>query len=193
MTHKSRNDRRRVFKLDSKVGHVTRHAQQLFNVKKSEVKVRVTWRISRQKRNNSAVYGHINCKRGGNYRRGGRRVWYTFYVSRSKHTGSRNMADIQNINAKINVKRRQIAEILHSNRKSGSANRPALCLNLHLKCINNRFCACAVQMLLTMAANATKWSTFVVQYGKSTSSRTTAIWHFRATLTERVISRMRTN
>ena len=33
------------------------------------------------------------------------------------------MADIQNINSIINVKRRQIAEILHSNRKSGSANR----------------------------------------------------------------------
>jgi len=32
----------------------------------------------------------------------------------------------------------------------------------------------AVQMLLTMAANATKCSTFEVQYGKSTSTRTTA-------------------
>ena len=33
------------------------------------------------------------------------------------------MADIQIINAKINGKRRQIAEMLHSNRKSGSGNR----------------------------------------------------------------------
>ena len=65
-------------------------------------------------------------------------------------------------------------------------------LNLHLKCINNRFCACAVQMLVTMAPNATKSSTSEVQYGKSTSTTTNAIKHFRATLTERVISRMRT-
>jgi len=55
--------------------------------------------------------------------------------------------------------------------------------------INNRFCACAVQILLTVAANATKCSSVEVQYGKSTSTRTTAIRHFRATLTERVISR----
>jgi len=41
--------------------------------------------------------------------------------------------------------------------------------------------------------NATKCSTFEVQYDKSTSTRTTAIRHFRATLTEGVISRMRTN
>jgi len=33
MTHKSRTDRRSVFKLGSKVGSVTRHAQQLFKVK----------------------------------------------------------------------------------------------------------------------------------------------------------------
>ena len=39
---------------------------------------KVTWRISRQKRYNSAVYGQINFKRGENYRRDGRRVWYTF-------------------------------------------------------------------------------------------------------------------
>ena len=38
------------------------------------------WRISRQKRYNSAVDGNINFKLGGNYRRGGRRVWYTFQV-----------------------------------------------------------------------------------------------------------------
>jgi len=67
------------------------------------------------------------------------------------------------------------------------------CLNLHRKFINNRFCACAVQVLQTVVGNATKCSTFEVQYGKSMSTRTTAIRHFRATLTERVISRMRTN
>jgi len=42
MTHKSRTDRRRVFKLGSKVGNVTRHALQLFSVKRSKVKVKVT-------------------------------------------------------------------------------------------------------------------------------------------------------
>ena len=67
------------------------------------------------------------------------------------------------------------------------------CLNLHRKFINNRFCACAVQMLLKMAVNATICSTFEVQCGKSMSTRTTAVRHFRATLTDLVISRMRTN
>ena len=52
------------------------------------------------------------------------------------------------------------------------------CLNLHRKCIDNRFCACAVQTLLRMAANAIKCSTFEVQYGKGK---------------EGMISRMRTN
>jgi len=44
------------------------------------------------------------------------------------------------------------------------------------------------KMLLKMAVNATKCSTFEVQCGKSTS---TAIRHFKATLTDHVISRMR--
>jgi len=51
------------------------------------------------------------------------------------------------------------------------------CLNLHLKFINNRFCACAVQMLLKMAVNAAICSTFEVQYGKSTLVIKTAIGH----------------
>ena len=51
------------------------------------------------------------------------------------------------------------------------------CLNLHRKFINNRFCACAVQMLLKMAVNAAICSTFEVKYGKSMSARTTAIGH----------------
>ena len=47
-------------------------------------------------------------------------------------------------------------------------------------------------MLLTMAANATKCSTFEVQYTVNRRQQEqTAIRHFRATLTERVISRMR--
>ena len=51
------------------------------------------------------------------------------------------------------------------------------CLNSHRYSINNRFCACAVQMLLKMAVNAAICSTFEVQYGKSTSTRATAIGH----------------
>jgi len=51
------------------------------------------------------------------------------------------------------------------------------CLNLHLKRINNRVCACAVQMLLKMTVNVTICSTFEVQFGKSTSTRTTTIRH----------------
>ena len=39
MTHKSRTDRRRVFKLGSKVDNVTCHALQRFKVKRSIVKV----------------------------------------------------------------------------------------------------------------------------------------------------------
>jgi len=49
------------------------------------------------------------------------------------------------------------------------------------------------KMLLIMTANAAKCSTFEVQYGKSTSTKTSAIRHITATLTDRVISRMRTN
>jgi len=49
MNHKSRTDRRRVFKLGSKVGHVTRHAQQLFKVRRSTVKVTKSRDVSADK------------------------------------------------------------------------------------------------------------------------------------------------
>jgi len=39
MTHKSRTNEQKVFKLGSNVGNVTRHAHQLFKVKRSKVKV----------------------------------------------------------------------------------------------------------------------------------------------------------
>ena len=39
ITHKSRTDRHRVFKLGGKVSHVTCHVRQLFKVKRSKVKV----------------------------------------------------------------------------------------------------------------------------------------------------------
>ena len=129
MTHKSRTDRHGVFKLGSNVGHVTRHEQQLFRVKRSKVKglrYKVTRRVSRQKRYNSAVYGHIIFKLCGNYRRGDRRVWYTFLISRSNKPEVEIWRTFKILNAIINGKRRQIAEILHSNRKSGSRNRTAV-------------------------------------------------------------------
>jgi len=49
MTYKSRTDRRRVFKLGSKVGNVTRHAQQLFKVKRSKVEVTKSRDVSADK------------------------------------------------------------------------------------------------------------------------------------------------
>jgi len=49
MTDKSTTDRHRVFKLGRKVGHVTRHKQQLFKVKTSKVKVRKSRDVSADK------------------------------------------------------------------------------------------------------------------------------------------------
>jgi len=49
MTHKSRTDRHRVFKLGSKVGHVTRHELQLLKVKRSKVKVTRSRKVSAYK------------------------------------------------------------------------------------------------------------------------------------------------
>ena len=53
MTHKSRTDWRRVFKLGSKVVH--RHVQQLFKVKRSKVKVTKSRDVSADK--NTLIYG----------------------------------------------------------------------------------------------------------------------------------------
>jgi len=64
---------------------------------------------------------------------------------------------------KSKEKRRQIAEIFHSDRKLGSANRTAVSEFTPKIHIYNRFCACAVQMLLKMAVNATKCTTFEVK------------------------------
>jgi len=104
--HNSRTDRHRVFKLGGKVGHVTRHVWHLF-------KVKVTWRISRQKCYNSAVYGHSYQLQ----------TWWelstlgsTRVVSRSNKPEVEIWRTFSILNAKINGKCRQIAEILHSNR-----------------------------------------------------------------------------
>jgi len=53
-------------------------------------------------------------------------VRYTFQVSRSNKPEVEIWRTFKILNGKINVKRRQIAEILHSSRKSGSANRTAV-------------------------------------------------------------------
>jgi len=49
MTHKSRTDRRKVFKLGSKFGNMTRHTHQLFKVKRSKVKVTKSRDVSADK------------------------------------------------------------------------------------------------------------------------------------------------
>jgi len=136
---------------------------------------KVTCRIGWQKRYNSAVYGRINLKLVGIIYAG---VDACGIPSRSVgQTGSRNMADIQHIKCKYQRKRYKIAAILHSNIGNRGRRIERRCLNLHRKFRNNRFCACSVQMLLKMAVNATISSTFEVQCGKWTSTKTTAIGH----------------
>jgi len=49
MTHKSRTDRRAVFKLGGRVGHVTRHVSQLFKIKRSKLKVTKSREVSAEK------------------------------------------------------------------------------------------------------------------------------------------------
>ena len=49
MTYKSGTDRHGVFKLRSKVDHVTRNAQQLFKVKRSKVRVTKSRDVSADK------------------------------------------------------------------------------------------------------------------------------------------------
>ena len=49
ITHNLITDRRRVFVLGGKVGHVTRHVRQLFKVKRSKVKVNRSRDVSADK------------------------------------------------------------------------------------------------------------------------------------------------
>jgi len=74
----------------------------------------------------------------------------------------------------VNGKLRRIAEILHSNRKSGSANRTVVS-KFTPEVHKLPFLRMRHTNVAKMAANATICSTFEVQYGKSTSARTTAI------------------
>jgi len=49
ITHNSGTDRHRVFELGSQVGHMTRHAEQLFKVKRSKVKMTKSRDVSADK------------------------------------------------------------------------------------------------------------------------------------------------
>ena len=125
---------------------------------------------------NSAVDGHINFKLGENYRRGvdacgilstsvgqtNRKYKYGWHSAYKMQKSTENVAKSPKFCTLVGNRGRGIER---------------WCLNLHRKFKNNRFCACAVKMLLKMAVNTIKCSTFEVQYGKSTASRTTAIGH----------------
>ena len=92
MTHKSRTDRRTVFKLGSKVGHVTRHTQQLFKVKRSEVKITKSRDVSADKNAiTSNLVGIIDV---------GVNVCGIISTSVGLTNRGRNMADIQNTTCK---------------------------------------------------------------------------------------------
>jgi len=139
---------------------MTRHVWQVFKVKSSKVKVTGLRVLSADKNaitrlciviSTSNVVGIID-------------VWInacgTFLRRSVKHTGSGNVVDIQHTKCKKNnEKRRPVAEILHSIEKRGRWIERR-CTNLQRKFIYNRLYSCAVQMLLKMAVNATKCSTF---------------------------------
>ena len=101
MTHNSRIDRHAVFKLGSKVGHMTRHTEQLFKVKRSKVKVTKSRDVSADKNaitrqcmviSTSNLVGIIIDV--------GVNACGIISTSVGLKTGNRNMADIQNIKCK---------------------------------------------------------------------------------------------
>ena len=191
ITRNSRTDRLGVFVLGGKVGHVTRHERQLFKVKRSKVQVTKSREVSADKNTITRQCMVISTSNLVEIIDVGvdvcgilsRSVGQT---NRKKEYGGHSAYNMQKLTENV-------AKSLKFCTLKGNRGRCMRCLNLHRKFTNNRFCACAVQMLLKMVANATICSTFEVQCGIPTSTRTTAIRHFRATLTERVISRMRTN
>jgi len=105
---------------------LTRHAQQLFKVERSKVKVTKSRDVSVDKNAVTRQCMVISTSNvvGISYVKSTRVV--SFLGQLVKQTGSRNMSDIQNIKCKNQRKSRKIAEIVHSNRKSGSANRTAV-------------------------------------------------------------------
>jgi len=100
MTHKSRTDRHVVFKLGSRDGHVTRHAQQLFKVERSKVKVTKSRDVSVDKNAITRQCMVISTSNlvGISYVKSTRVV--SFLGQLVKQTESRNMSDIQNIKCK---------------------------------------------------------------------------------------------
>ena len=127
ITLNTRTNRRRVFILGGKVGHVTRHERQLFKVTRAKVKVTRSRDVSADKNAITRHCMHISTSNLVGIIYVG--VYACDILSRSvgQKTGSSNMADIQHIKCKkINGKRYQIAKILHSYRKSGSANQTAV-------------------------------------------------------------------
>ena len=100
ITRNSRTDRRRVFILGGKVGHVTRHVQQLFKVKRSKVKVTKSRDVSADKNaitrqcmviSTSNLVGIIDV---------GVNACGTISTSVNLTNRGRNMADIQNTKCK---------------------------------------------------------------------------------------------
>ena len=106
MTHKSRTDRRTVFKLGSTVGHVTRHTQQLFKVKRSEVKVTKSRDVSADKNANTRQWMVISTSNLVEIINVGGDACGILSRSVGLTNRGRNMATFKILNAKINVKRR---------------------------------------------------------------------------------------
>jgi len=100
MTHKSRTDRHRVFELSSRVDFVTRHAQQLFKVKRSKVKVTKSRDVSADKNAINRQCMVISTSNMVRIIDVGVDACSILSRSVSQTTGSRNMADIQYIKCK---------------------------------------------------------------------------------------------
>jgi len=167
----------RVFILGGKVGHVTRHVYHLFKDKRSKVKVTRSRDVSADKNaitrqlmvisiSNLVGIIVVGVDACGILPRSvgqtNRKKKYGGYSAYKMHKSTENVAKSLKFCTRIGNRGRRIER---------------RCLSLHQKFISNRFCAGAAQMLLKMAINATICSTFEVQYGKSTSMRTTAIGH----------------
>ena len=148
-----------MFILSGEVGHVTRHVWHLFKVKRSMVKVTRSRYVSADKNainrqlmviSTSNLVGIIDVgvdacgilfrsvdQTNQKWKYGG-------------HSAYKMQKSTENV-----AKSLKLCTLI-GNRSWWMERR---CLNLHRKFINNRFCACAVQMLLKTAANETICST----------------------------------
>ena len=141
ITRNSRTDRLRVFILGVNVGHVTRRESQLFKVKRAKVEVTRSRDVSADKNAITRQCMHISTSNlvGIIY------VW-VYACGLLSRSVSRNMADIQN--KKMQYSTENVAKSPKFCTPKANRGRwiKRRCLNLHQKFINNRFCACAVQM-----------------------------------------------